>query len=258
MTQIAIAAAVNDHAILRQCLARSPDIASGHMLLKTYEGYATAGRAYNQALDDADADWIVLAHQDVYLPEGTLDRLAGALAELTARDPDWAVAGVIGQEQSGVLVGRTWSSGLGKLFGGEAPLPARVATLDEMLLIVRRSAGVRFDEDLPSFHLFGTDIVQTARYAGKSSWAIDLPVIHFSRPVINLGGGYRASWLYLRKKWKADLPLTNLVCPVTRSPLSIFLKDFRIRKLNRGRRDRGETNGDPAQIAHQLGLEKPA
>jgi hypothetical protein len=257
VTRIAIAAAVNDREILARCLAYSPDIASGRLSLTTYEGYVTAGCAYNQALDELDADWIVFVHQDVYLPSGTLDRLVAAVAELDAKDPEWAVAGVVGKDASGELIGKTWSNRLGRMYIGEALLPAPAVTLDELLLVVRCAAKIRFDADLPSFHLFGTDIVLAAQDAGCSAWAIDLPVVHFSRPVVSLGGGYRAAWHYMRRKWKADLPLDNLVCPITQSPFSIFLTDFWLRKQNYGRRRGGHAAGNPAEIAYRLGFEEP-
>ena len=76
---IAVAAAVNDRAILADCLARSPDIANGTLGLKTYEGFANAGIAYNQALDECEAPWILFAHQDVYLPTGFAARITQAL-----------------------------------------------------------------------------------------------------------------------------------------------------------------------------------
>ena len=50
-------------------------------------------------------------------------------------------------------------------------LPARVATLDELLLIVRRDAGLRFDPDL-GFHLYGADICLQASEQGLAVVAL--------------------------------------------------------------------------------------
>ena len=58
--RISIGAAVNDRAILADCLARSPDVLSGALTLKTYEGFSTAGLAYNQALEECDTEWLLL------------------------------------------------------------------------------------------------------------------------------------------------------------------------------------------------------
>lgn len=252
---IAIAAAVNDQAILADCLARSPDIAGGVLSLKTYEGFTTAGIAYNQALDECAAPWLLFAHQDVYLPTGFGARITHALEALTQTAPDWAVVGVVGGTESGAVIGQVWCSGNARLIAGETTLPARAATLDELIIIIRRDSGLRFDVNLPSFHLYAADIILTAQAAARSTWVVDAPVVHHSRPVVNLGGGYAQAWNYMRRKWRAQLPIPNLVCPITSSRLTLWEKDLRIRFANRGRSERGQASGDPVEIARQLGFE---
>jgi hypothetical protein len=252
---IAVATAVNNRAILADCLARSPDIAGGTLRLKTYEGYATAGIAYNQALDECEAPLLLLAHQDVYLPRGFATRVIAALDQLTQTAPDWAVAGVVGGTQCGAVIGEVWCSGNARLIKGADTLPARAATLDELIIIIRCDSGLRFDTELPSFHLYAADIILTAQSAGRSTWVVDAPVVHHSRPVVNLGGGYAEAWNYMRRKWRAQLPIPNLVCPITRSRLTLWEKDLRIRFANRGRTVRGDAPGDPVEIARRLGFE---
>lgn len=252
---IAVGAAVNDAATLAQCLARSPDIAAGTLRLRTYEGYATAGIAYNAALDECEAAWLLLAHQDVYLPAGFAARLTATLTALTESAPDWAVAGVVGGTAAGEVIGAVWCSGNQRLISGTEALPARAATLDELIIVVRTASAIRFDPLLPSFHLYAADIILIAAAAGFSSWVVDAPVVHHSRPVVNLGGGYAEAWHYMRRKWRAQLPIPNLVCPITASPLSLWEKDLRIRIANRGRKQRGEAPGDPVEIATRLGFE---
>ena len=255
-SKFAAAAAVNDHAVLRQCLSASPDIAAGSLPLRTYEGFRSASAAYNRALDEAEADFLILVHQDVYLPRFYLDRLDVALRRLDEIAPDWAVAGVVGADSEGVLHGRVWSTGVGDVIGGDGTLPARVETLDEMILILKISAGLRFDEGLPGFHLYAADIIEIAASAGFSTWVIDAPAVHHSRPVIHLGGGYKQAWYYLRRKWRDRLPIRNLVCPITRSPWKVIEKDIRIRIKHRGRARRGsQAPEEPAAIAARLGLE---
>jgi hypothetical protein len=252
---IAVAAAVNDRATLAHCLARSPDIANETLNLKTYQGFATAGIAYNQALDECDAPWLLFAHQDVYLPTGFAARITQALSQLSQIAPDWAVAGVVGGTENGAVVGQVWCSGNSRLIAGAAKLPAPAATLDELIIIIRRDSGLRFDPALPSFHLYAADIILTAQAAGRSTWVVDAPVVHHSRPVVNLGGGYGEAWNYMRRKWRAQLPIPNLVCPITQSRLTLWEKDLRIRFANRGRTERGEAPGDPVEIAKRLGFE---
>jgi hypothetical protein len=255
-SKLAAAAAVNDHEVLHRCLFASPDIARGALALRTYEGFRSAGAAYNRALEETDADVLILLHQDVYLPRGYLAKLEAALHRLDEVAPAWAVAGVVGADEDGLLHGRVWSTGIGKVIGGHGTLPARVKTLDEMILFVRTSTGVRFDEGLPGFHLYAADIIEIAAVQGYSTWVIDAPAVHHSRPVINLDGGYKQAWYYLRRKWRDRLPIQNLVCAITSSPLTVIEKDIRIRVKHRGRARRGAmAPEDPAAIAARLGFE---
>lgn len=250
-----LAAAVNSREILENCLMRSPDVASGALQLRTYEGYDCAAAAYNAALRDTRADVLILAHQDVYLPAGFLARATKRLAELGGVDPDWAIAGVAGQDHSRVFRGQTWSSGLGTVLGERPSAPIPVATLDEMLIFVRRGAGLRFDEAMPSFHLYAADIVKTAEAEGLRSYVVDTPAIHHSRAVVALDGGYRAAYRYMQRKWRRELPIPNLVCPITRSPLPLLLRDFRLRRRHGGKPRPPEPRDDPSAIARRLGFE---
>jgi hypothetical protein len=166
------------------------------------------------------------------------------------------VAGVVGADAEGVLHGRVWSTGSNAVIGGDGELPGRVDAIDEMILILKTSAGLRFDEQLPGFHLYAADIIEIAASAGYGAWVVDAPAVHHSRPVINLGGGYKQAWYYLRRKWRDRLPIHNLVCPITRSPLKVIEKDIRIRIKHRGRARRGTlAPEEPSAIAARLGLE---
>jgi len=254
--KISVAAAVNEPDTLAQCLARSPDIVSGTLPLKTYLGYSTAGQAYNAALAAAsDSDIILFAHQDVYLPHGTLTRLRAQLEMITNVSPRWAVAGVIGGTDTRELCGQTWCSGHQRLLGARVAAPRQVATLDELLLIVNTRARLRFDSALPSFHLYGADIILQARANQNTVWVIDLPVVHHSRAVISLGGGYAESYRYIQRKWHADLPQFNLVCPLERSMWRYWLTEARLRWKHRHVASRPRPEGDPVTISRQIGYE---
>ena len=253
---LTIAAAVNDRGVLATCLQRSPDLAAEGITVRIYEGSASAACAYNAALDAAETDIVVLVHQDVYLPAGFTASLREGVATLSRIDPDWAVAGVIGLDEAGQIVGETWSSGLRRVVGRKVETPTPVVSLDEVLLVVRRSAGVRFDEAMPGFHLYAADVVLSAREAGHRSYVLDLSIIHHSRPVVRLDRGYRRAYRFMQRKWSRSLPLPNLVCPIVRSPVPLLMRDARLRWLNRGKGGRVAPAEDPAAIAERLGLEK--
>jgi len=253
---IDVAAAVNDERVLDQCLARSPDIANGAMSLRTYVGFKSAGLAYNQALKDSSAEYLVLAHQDVYLPRGFAAALSAELHKLEAIDPNWAVAGSIGLDDETKLQGQVWSSGLGRIIGSKSSTPVRSICLDELLLVIRRRSGITFDPDLPGFHMFGVDVIHQARRLGMCSYILDLPVIHHSRPVITLSGSYQEAYRYMQTKWRKALPLRNLICTVYPTSVWLHWRNFQLRRRHHGRTDRPEPVGDPVVIAREIGFER--
>jgi hypothetical protein len=250
-----IAAAVNDHAVFEFCLNRSPCVLSGKARLQLYEGFATAGLAYNQALADSSAPYLVLVHQDIYLPRAFIPYLDAQIEKLNQIDPNWAIAGAIGIDGSGRVQGQTWSSGLRQIVGSKVAQPAPVESLDEIMLIVRRAANLTFDPKIPSFHLYGTDIVQAAKARGMKSYVIDAPVIHHSRPAVDMRGGFQAAYDYMQRKWRAILPIPNLVCPIYPTMIPFWVKNARMLWAVRGNTTRREPEGDPVEIARDLGFE---
>lgn len=251
-----IAAAVNDEAVLSMCLRRSPDIVAGAAQLRTYVNFSTAGAAYNQALSEASAEYLVLVHQDVYLPKGFLENLKRQLDFLSAQDPDWAVAGSVGLDEAGVVQGMVWCSGNNRVIGSRPKYPMKSICIDELLIVIRRSKGLRFDEYLPSFHMYGTDIILEASKRRLSSYIVDAPVVHHSRAVVTLRGQYHEAYRYMRNKWRLKLPIQNLICPVYSNSLVLYWRDFQIRRQHRGTfNSRPEPKGDPVAIARGLGFE---
>lgn len=253
--RLAVVAAVNNEQILEANLKRSPVIARGEVPLHCYQGYASAGEAYNRGLADTDAEIVIFAHQDVYLPKGWLDAFRKVEAALAARDPDWAVLGTIGITAEGAVVGQVWSSGIGRMLGAPLPEPVPVLTIDELLIVLRRGSGIQFDPALPGFHLYGTDIIRTAQAHGKVAYVGYMPVIHNSRPS-RLKSDYAKAWGYMRRKWRHLLPLPTLVVPVKKYPWSLLRVLFRHFRNRRKIQLRADTAAkDPVSIARKFGLE---
>ena len=107
--------------------------------------------------------WVVYMHQDVYLSEGWDRQLTRQLREAERRFGPIGVAGVYGVGEVIAPVDMTqplaaerigWVVDRGRTLRDGPELPATVATLDELLLIVRRDAPLRFDPAL-GFHLYG-------------------------------------------------------------------------------------------------------
>lgn len=249
-----VAAAVSEEDTLAQCLAASPEIASGRYSLSTYRGYASAASALNAALRAATADWVVLAHQDVYFPPGSLKRLEKSLDALSEASPSTAVCGAIGRTRAGETVGEVWSSGMGKLVGVPVDQPVEVDTIDEVVICVRRGTVV-FDESLPGFHLYGTDIVLGAQQRGLTALVVPSTLIHHSKPVIDLSGDYARAYRHLRRKWASRLPLLTMMGDVRALPGHAMYLDLRVRRAAGFARTRKHPEGSPQEISRAIGYE---
>ncbi len=214
-----------------------PMLLSGAVAVHAHKrGRRAAGEAYDAIVDSAtikhgDAELIVFAHQDVLLPAGWVDRLWGAVGYLEKADPSCrAVMGVVGVNSAGEVLGRSWSNGLRRIAGHAVERPMAVVSLDELVIILRRSSRVRFDKDLPGFHLYGTDIVQNALAARCGVYVFDGPVVHNSVPVSRLGPSYAAAYRYMQRKWRHRLPIPTTVMAVTHWGLPLWHHRFASRK----------------------------
>ncbi len=247
-----VIAAVNDHGILDECLARSPDVVSGQLPLTIIEGAADMAEAYNAGLARTAARICVFAHQDVYLPVGWLDRAIDVLNGLLGEAPDWMVAGPYGVQSSGAHVGRVWDVTMDRELGESGFPPTPVVSFDELLLILRRDAGFQFDASLPSFHLYGTDVAQAARASMRSAWAVELPVVHNNRPIVSLAGGYLDAYRYMRTKWRDELPIPTTICALSRNPFPLWRARWRRRRV----KQRGDSlQAEAREVAKRAGYE---
>lgn len=178
------------------------------------EGYRSASLAYNDALDKAKTDLVVFCHQDVYFPETWLGDLQRSLGTLAVSDPDWGVLGGFGATNRREWVGHVYSTGLG-VMGGPFEQPIEIETLDEYMLILRKSSGLRFDPNLPHFHFYGTDICMAAREQGKRCYAIPAFAIH-NTSYGYAGPGFAEGCRYVARRWRRFLPIQTTCIRVTR------------------------------------------
>lgn len=207
--------ASNSEAVLRSCLLASPDV-NGGVEVSVQRGAASAAIAYNRGIQSTRAEVMIFAHQDVYLPPGWALRLERILDRLERDDPNWGVLGCLGVERGGAFQGHLYSTGLGQVLGRGFAAARQVETLDEVMLILRRSSGLRFDEKLSGFHLYGTDICLEAQMGGLRAYAIPAFCIHNSNGLALLPWAYWKCWLHMRRKWSSQLPLSTPCMPITR------------------------------------------
>jgi hypothetical protein len=200
---------VSNDSLLRANLLSSPCFATGspHELL-LMRGCPSAAAGLNRGLEQAQNEYVVCVHQDVYLPEGWPERLWQQLELLDTRKPA-DVLGVYGVGRHGAdfyraghVVDRR------HLLVEPVRLPAVVETLDELLLVVRKNAGLRFDEQL-GFHFYGADICQQAHRRGAPAMCIDAICFHNSKSSTELPPEFFSSGRIFAEKWADRLPITT-------------------------------------------------
>ena len=132
----------------------------------------------NSFLNAAQGEYIILCHQDILLKYDRREHLDRLIQEIDQIDPTWAVLGNAGGVVADVVAARITHSDAGDdthLF------PARVSSLDENFILVRRRANICLSHDLSGFHLYGADICQLARIIGWSAWVVNFNLLHKSR-----------------------------------------------------------------------------
>ena len=229
------------------------------MKLVISKGFESASLAYLSGLEKCKEDVIVFAHQDVYIPAGWEKHLERAINQLENEKIPWAVLGVFGVDMSNKFYGQVWSSGLNRelMFPLSCDSPQPIVSIDELVIVLNRKAGVLFDADLPGFHLYGTDIVQTALGENKGAYVFNGPVVHNSNPVYGLDKGYRQAYRYMAHKWKHLLPLITCIVPVTTLGFSLVVVRLNLlKKRYLHRKKLGGRLDDPVLIADKLNYQK--
>ena len=212
---ISLIVASNDYGILRSSLLSSPDLIKG-VEINVQSGCVSAATAYNRGIDTTTGKFLIFLHQDVYLPKGWIKKMERILQTACEEDPAWGVLGGYGTDSGGAGRGYLYSTGLQRIVGREFSGLAPVETLDEVILIIRRSSGLRFDENVGGFHLYGADICLSAKNRGMKCFAISNMFIHNSKGIKILPIAYWKCYLRMRQKWWNQLPITTPCMTITR------------------------------------------
>jgi hypothetical protein len=224
---ITFVAAVNNREVFESNFLASPCLRTPHShQILVQEGFSSASRAYNDAIEKAQNDLIVFAHQDMIFPCQWISQLESALKQLEAEDPRWGVLGCYGETRDPLAHGFIYSSGLG-VMGRPFKKPEQVQTLDEIVLVIRKSSGLRFDDHLPHFHLYGADLCMTAHEIGRQNYAISAFCIHNTQQFLVLPPEYYDCYRYFKSKWKDYLPIQTTCMRVTRFDLYMHGKRIR-------------------------------
>lgn len=243
--QITFVVAVNKRDVLENNFLASPCLRMPHShQIILQEGYSSAAKAYNEAIDRSANDLIIFIHQDMILPEPWLSQLWAALDLLEREDPNWGVLGCGGTARDGSGRGHLYSLGVGML-GEPFERPAEVRVLDEIVLMLRKSSGLRFDAALPHFHLYGTDICLRAESLGKKNYVIPAFSVHNTHYGLILPNEFYQCCRHIRRVWHDSLPVQTPCIRITkfnvpiygRRMLEFYLRYIRRKKLSSKRAD---------------------
>jgi hypothetical protein len=193
------------------------------------KGFKSAASAYNDAIDKAKSEIIIFLHQDVVLPERWLDDLTASFKCLERSDPSWGVLGCHGETKEGCGRGYLYCTGNGRYILKPFDKPEKIQTLDEIVLIIRKSSDLRFDEALPHFHLYGTDICMTAYAKGMNCYAIPAFCLHNSNETAIFPEEFFVSCDYIREKWNKNLPIYTPCVNIIKNKNLFILKEKYIR-----------------------------
>jgi hypothetical protein len=193
MSKISIVTLVNKEDVYKTCVVSS---------LKTQDvehipvrEAVCASYGLNSGLEQAKHKIVVLCHQDVVFPEHWVDNLFDIIIQID--DPTFGVLGTYGVTESGRGAGHIRS---GDKILDDGILPQKVTYLDEHCLVIRKHSGLRFDNSMPYWHMYGADLCLQAYSKGMTCYAIDNFLHHLSD---NLGTdpALTLAVAWFKRKW---------------------------------------------------------
>ena len=229
-TPLTFVACVSDEGILHANLLASACLQPGtvHEVI-LIKNCRSAADGLNRGIARARHEFVVCLHQDVHLPPGWDQRLIQQLGAATRQWGSIGVAGVYGVGQPTEVQPEAQATAaareprhqpqefavrrMGRVIHRGHPLfdspnlPARVSTLDELLLVVPRNTPLRFDPEL-GFHLYGADICLLAEEHGLAVIALDAACHHNTRTA-TLPKAFFQSADTFAGKWQHRLPVAT-------------------------------------------------
>jgi hypothetical protein len=225
--KLTFASAINDRELFASNFLASPIFAGSHPhQIIVQSSFPSAAKAYNDAIDRSKNEIIVFAHQDMVFPASWLTDLERALNNLDRIDPNWGVLGCFGETADAQGRGHVYMPGLG-IVGAPSENPQPVQTLDEIVLIIKKSSGLRFDPNLPHFHFYGADICLRANRLGRKSYAISAFCLHNTQFNLVLPREFYACYRHIKREWRAQLPIQTTCVRVTKYDLDVMKRRIR-------------------------------
>jgi len=200
----------NDHIYNNNFLSSPLLKKNNNIYILKQEFFQSASLAYNNAIQKSENDIMVFTHQDMVFPVNWEYDLQNSIKYLNNIDPRWGILGCYGKVEDGHHGkghGYLYCNGNKKLLGKPFSHPIQVQTLDEVVLIIKKSSGLRFDNLLPHYHLYGADICMTAETKGMKCYAISAFCLHNTEKISYLTKEFFECYNYLKYKWRNKLPI---------------------------------------------------
>jgi len=234
---ISVICVYNDKNILNKCLIKSLKVQTHNYELilvdNTQKIYNSAAKAFNNNAENAKGEYLLFAHQDVYLPSPTfLEDLENMLFKLS----DLGIAGFAGvsAEIKGLI--SNMKQGQPPRFAGKHQIKNSliIQTLDEFLFVIPKKVfkNLKFDEETcNNWHLYAVDYCLSIKKLELNAYVLPLKTYHLS-PGYSMDENYDITLNKLLKKHKSDYNwiYTSLGNYSTQYPLKIqkFLKKILI------------------------------
>ncbi|HSW67308.1 MAG TPA: glycosyltransferase [Bacteroidales bacterium] len=225
--------AINDESVLKKNLLSSPlfsRIKVKNLIMQ--KDYISASQAYNAAIRRAETEFLIFVHQDIVLPQNWINDVNKAISILEDKKDNWGIIGCFGVDNIGIEHGYLFCTGNGRFILEPFDYPQKVKTLDEIVLILKKSSKLTFDEFLPHFHFYGTDICLQAAEKGMSCYAISAFCLHNSNQTTLFPSEFFAASDYIRKKWSKYLPIHTPCVSIGQSKAIFNIKYKFYRSLN--------------------------
>ncbi len=132
----------------------------------------------NRFLNEATGNYIIIAHQDILLSFDTIETLYARIEEMNQRDPHWGIlgnAGFAGLSEKYYRISDPW-----RMDTTIGELPAKVKSLDENFLVIKKEANLALSHNLKGFHMYGADVCTIASLLGWNAYVIDFHLYHKS------------------------------------------------------------------------------
>ena len=183
-----------------------------------YEPYSTLNNIYSLTVEP----YIIYCHQDILLNQGHgFEQLVKTLGELDKLDPNWAILGNAGINNSYEKVVRVTDPN--RMTHWQKGLPEKVHSLDENFLVIKSQAGIKCSQELKGFHFHATDLCLNAILKGYSCYVIDFHLTHLSGG--NFSQDFYNSQRKFQKRWSQEF---NFCYIKTMTDMVMFLSKHKV------------------------------